>query len=198
MTSRNSIRLATAADVEAVARSLAIAFQDEPVSRWLVPDPVERAELWPGQLTILIERAIDHGAVYTTTEHAGVIVWLDRTRPIPAPPADHRARLARACGRWIDRFDHVHALLDRHHPTAPHHYLAVGGVHPDHRSTGLHTAMLRVHLELLDRNGIASYSEVSNPVVLDLAQRHGYRRMGDPFTLPDGTQLWPVWRPPGG
>ena len=196
MTSHDSIRLATAADVDGVARTLAIAFHDEPISQFLVPDPVERARRRPDQFALLVERALGHGAVYTTDDHAGAIVWFDHTRPEPPPDSDDAdAGQARAWGPWLDRLHQLHALLDRHHPDAPHHHLMVGGVHPDHRRTGLHTAMLRAHLSVLDEHGISAYSEVSNPIVLELARRHGFEAAADPVRLPDGSPLWPVWRP---
>ena len=90
------------------------------------------------------------------------------------------------------------ALFDQHHPTDPHHHLAFLAVHPDQQGQGLGSALLADYHARLDQRGVAAYLEASCERNRDLYLRHGYRPMGEPFRLPDGPPMWPMWRPPAG
>ncbi|HEX5493068.1 MAG TPA: GNAT family N-acetyltransferase [Mycobacteriales bacterium] len=87
-------------------------------------------------------------------------------------------------------------MFEAHHPSEPHHYLAFLAVRPERQGAGLGSALLRHHHARLDRTGVAAYLEASSPRSRELYLRHGYRPRGEPFTVPDGTPFWPMWRTP--
>ena len=49
-------------------------------------------------------------------------------------------------------------------------------------------------LELLDAEETPAYLEASSERSCHLYQRLGFRRHGEPFTLPDGPTVYPMWR----
>jgi GNAT superfamily N-acetyltransferase len=174
---------------------LADAFNDLPTARWLVDDPDERREAVRGQFELLVEHALGHGGVVTSGDLDGAVVWFDHTSH-PTPIPDYDRRLAEACGGHIARFQRLDRIMDEHHPTEPHHYVALVGVRKERRGNGIATAMLRRHHRVLDRDGVPAYLEAVSPETAGLYATLGYRALGEPYTLDEGgPYLYPMWRP---
>jgi GNAT superfamily N-acetyltransferase len=205
--------------VDQIGALLAAAFHDEPVSRWLQPDPATRVETGPGTLAglfagftaeamvtgtvdLLFDRDYDHGPVATA-------LWFDRT--IPAAPNDvdtqsdgqRDGAVSAGDGAGVGVFDErtggrwgqFERALSRPSPGAGHAYLMVMGVHPDHQGRGLGTRLLRRRLAVLDADRTPAYLEATGPASRALYARHGYRDHGQPLHLPDGGPcVWPMWR----
>lgn len=189
------IRRAGPADCEALSLVVAEAFHDLPPARWLVPDPDERARIFPHYFRLLIEHAVGHGEVHTVSGAAAVGVWFDVTSGLPPVPPGYDRRLAEVCGPWVDRFRVFDRILEHLHPRRPHHYLALLATRPGHQRTGLGTALLEHHHRHLDRYAIPAYLEASSPRSRDLYLRLGYELL-PAARLPDGPRLWPMWRRP--
>jgi GNAT superfamily N-acetyltransferase len=187
-----SIRRAGPADTAAVAKLIGTAFTPLAAVRWLLPEPSVRPRVMTANFRILVEHALSYGHVDVTEDGAGAAVWFDRTSPAPEPP-DYDRRLADACDPWTDRFRLLDKLFEENHPPAPHHHLALLAVTPERQGAGLGTALLRHHHARLDPAGTPAYLEASSPGSRDLYLRHGYE-LREPFTLPDGTEFWPMWR----
>jgi GNAT superfamily N-acetyltransferase len=193
-TSSPTIRRGTAADAGRVAELIATAFASLPAVAWLVPDPAARQRIMTADFRIFVDHAVEYGRIDIIDEAPAAAVWFPRTDPIPEP-ADYDRRLAEACGPWTDRFRVLDALFERNHPEEAHHHLALLAVHPDRQGAGLGSALLRKRHAELDAAGTPAYLESSSPRNRALYLRHGYES-GEPFTLPDGTPFWPMWRPP--
>lgn len=176
----------------AMARLIAEAFHGLPAAAWLVPPPEARRTILAAHFHILIEHAFFFGTVEVLADRSAVAVWFDRTRTIPPPPR-YEERLAAACGPYTERFTLFDKLLDEHHPTAPHHHLALLAVAPDKQCTGRGTALLRNHHAQLQRAGLPAYLEASSGGSRDLYRRHGYHPRPT-FHLPNGTAFYPMWR----
>jgi ribosomal protein S18 acetylase RimI-like enzyme len=187
------VRDATPDEAVRVADRIAGAFTDLAAARWLVPDRAERRDVLRRNFRIIVEHAFEHGQVNVLGDGSAVAVWLFADRHLPPPP-DYDQRRADACGPYTDRFATLDKLFDEHHPGDPHHHLAFLAVDPALQRTGRGTALLRHHHARLDADGIPGYLEASNTESRDLYARHGYRAR-EPFTLPDGTPFWPMWRP---
>jgi GNAT superfamily N-acetyltransferase len=181
-------------DAAAVADLIAEAFHPLPPAAWLVPDPGARSALLAGQFEILAEHALVYGMVHRTDGGDAVAVWFPRVEPVP-DPVDYERRLATACGDAVARFQVLDALLEDHHPTEPHHHLALLAVRPGRQGRGLGTALLDHHHGWLDSRGLPAYLEASSERNLHFYRRHGYREVA-PLRLPDGTPFWPMWRAP--
>lgn len=180
-------------EASATARLIAEAFHPLDAARWLVPPPHARQTILAAQFHILVEHAFSFGAVEVLADRSAVAVWFDRTRDIPAPPG-YDERLAAACGHYTDRFVLLDNLFDDHHPSQPHHHLALLAVTPGKQGAGRGTALLRHHHAALDRAGLPAYLEASSLASRDLYARHGYQDR-EIFHLPDGSAFYPMWRP---
>jgi ribosomal protein S18 acetylase RimI-like enzyme len=194
-----TVRKANRNDVTPLASTLAQAFQDDPVMRWLLPHPDTPLRRLPGmfamELTCLY---LPHDEVYTTRDLAGAAMW--------APPGGWRtppSSLLRAIPRlvWTLRGRTAAAVrcvaaIERMHPEEPHWYLSVVGTEPSRRHEGIGSALLAPVLARCDRDDIGAYLESSNKDNLVFYRHLGFEVTGS-IDLPDGgPQVWPMWRPP--
>jgi GNAT superfamily N-acetyltransferase len=198
------VRVVTAGpgDAPALVWVIAGAFRDLEVSRWLVPDPAERREVFPGYFAIYVEAALDGGTVLTTPGRDAAALWLPVGAGGPGElPEGHRESLAAVSGRHIARFEAFDAELSRSHPRGTaHEHLAVLAVRPDRQRLGIGTALLGARHRVLDAAGTPSYLEASDLAKREIYLRHGYADLGGPVRLPGGTApaMYPMWREPRG
>lgn len=201
MNPRDQIVQAQPRDANALSVVIAKAFHNLPPSTWLIPDSDARARLFPGYFRLFpIHEAIARGHVYTTTGRNAVALWLPPTPSDEPVPTDYEAKLAASTGTWAERFRTFDELLAKHHPhDIDHDHLAILAVHPDHQNQGLGSALLAAHHARLDAEDPprAAYLEASDASTRQLYLRHGYiLRPNAPIQLPDGPQMWPMWREP--
>jgi GNAT superfamily N-acetyltransferase len=184
-------------DVSAKAAAmLTEAFLDLPTAKWLVDDVDERRKAVLGQFAILAEHAAAHGGITVSGDLDGAVVWFDHTTP-PAPIPDYDERLRAACGEHTERFAYLDRLMEHHHPSEPHVYVALVGVREEMRGKGIATAMLREVHEGLDRVRTSAYLEAVSPETAALYETLGYRTHAKPFHLEKGgPALYPMWRHP--
>ncbi|SES49305.1 GNAT family N-acetyltransferase [Actinokineospora terrae] len=186
---------ATGSDVRQSASVVARAFESLPQTEWLIDTPADRLGVLTADFEILVEHAMTHGHVDAIGDHA-VAVWFDRTEGTIPAPADYAARVLSATGRYADRFHALDAAFAAHHPARPHHHLALLAVVPEKQGQGLGEALLRHHHAVLDTAGVAAFLEASTPASVRLYKREGYSPLGEPYALPDGPLMWPLWRQP--
>jgi len=105
-------------------------------------------------------------------------------------------RLEAACGRWTDHVLVLDDLFEQHHPTQPHHHLALLAVRHDRQHRGIGSMLLAQYHHRLDTMDTAAYLEAPAEANLTFYRRHGYTAR-QPFHLPgDGPPFWPMWREP--
>ncbi|GAA1295181.1 hypothetical protein GCM10009609_75800 [Pseudonocardia aurantiaca] len=85
--------------------------------------------------------------------------------------------------------------ISRRHAKDTSH-LAFLGVHPDRQGGGLGGRLLAERLARADADGLPAYLEASSARSVPLYERHGFRLLGDPVSLPDGPSVQPMWREP--
>jgi ribosomal protein S18 acetylase RimI-like enzyme len=193
------IRPARADELAAVGALVAWSFNDLDANAYLVPPLTDRLRVMGEFFTLYTEHAFRHGRVDVVDGAAGGLdaaaVWFDRTADVPEPP-DYGSRLAALAGQYLDHFEALDELFDKHHPVEPHWHLAFLAAHPDQQHRGLGSALMsRTHREL-DAAGVPEYLEATNQDNIRLYRRHGYQDM-IPFDilLPDGTPFYRMWRP---
>ncbi|MDZ5447096.1 hypothetical protein U2F26_31005 [Micromonospora sp. 4G57] len=169
-------------------------FADSTIGAWLVPDEHRRRDILSAVLRVWTEHALLFGEAYLLQDHSAAAVWLHRYGPL-SPPTGYGERLAVACGEYVDRFLHLDDVLHTHRPNGPHNHLAFFTVAPKpyrvrRASTLLATSNARMGQALLP-----TYTEAATLADRDLYARHGYVPL-EPFTLPDGTTTYPMWRTP--
>jgi ribosomal protein S18 acetylase RimI-like enzyme len=195
---RNSLlataaRPATAADVPAVARTLAAAFSDDPVFSYCYPDAAARRRILPRWFGIVAEANLPHGAIHIADEVAAAAVW------VPAGVEEDAlmgAALGEVSGRYAETLDEIFRRMDAIHPHEPHHYLFLLGTSPEWQCRGIGSALLRPMLDECDRDAMPAYLEATSEGSKRLYLRHGFEVTGE-IELPGGPSLWPMWRTPG-
>lgn len=191
----HAVRAATAEDVRPLTRSLARAFDDDPVMGYLFPSDVRR----PGQLARFFgyETRARLGSVWTVDGHAGGAVWAppDQWKTAPAEIVRGLPFFLRLFGRRLPAALRLLAMIERQHPGEPHWYLAVLGTDPDHQGRGVGTALLAPVLDRCDQQAVPAYLESSKESNVAFYARHGFVVTAE-LTLPGGPTVWPMWRDP--
>ncbi|MFF0745846.1 hypothetical protein ACFYVL_36190 [Streptomyces sp. NPDC004111] len=175
---------------------LATCFHDDAITRWIVPDPRERAARLPGFFRVFVELSAACDGILADPGGDGVLLFLP---PGAAPDeAALDADLARALGPYADAMRTVAALQAERHPAdAPHYYLSFGGVRPGRRRGGLLTGFLTTVTRRADAEGVGAYGEASSPGGEAAIGRIGFARVGGDIVLPGGgASLRPMWRDP--
>ena len=134
-----------------IAELIGDSFMHLGVTRWLVPDDAERAEILPRNFLIFVGYALTYGAVHVFADRCAAALWLPRGFEDLPPPYDYDRRVAEAGGAHTERFHQFDALFDQHHPHEPHHHLAFLAVSPARQGTGLGSRLLEHHHATLDR-----------------------------------------------
>jgi GNAT superfamily N-acetyltransferase len=195
------VRTAGRDDVAALATTLARAFQDDPVFRWLQPDPVRRAAALPSLFAAMARHHFLAGAgVQVATSKLGVgaaALW-DPPGKWAQHPVQQIAMLPAVLRTFRGRVGAARALSEEmkaNHPEEPHWYLAVIGSDPAMRGGGYGAALMRARLDRCDADGAPAYLESSNPDNIAYYLRFGFEVTGE-FSAAGGPPLWPMWRRP--
>jgi len=201
MSDAPAVRLATEADVPALARMLARAFYDDPVASWAFRPERRRTRALERFQATRIRQLLGEEGVWTNDELTCAALW--------ATPGHWRASL-RETAQIVPCFSSPGLLarlplvglgwmdLERKHPAKPlHWYLAVLGTEPQAQGRGLGSAVLRRVLEQCDEDGVGAFLESSKERNIDYYARHGFRVVGE-VRLPRGPLLWKMWRDPRG
>lgn len=183
---------ATAADVTAIASTLAAAFYHDPVFTWCYPDAERRRQILPSWFRAVLETNLPHGEIYTTRSDVGAAVWVP-----PGVEDDEQLsdNLGDISGEYAASLFGAFELMGEHHPRDLHHYLFLLGTRPDWQGKGIGTALMRPVLDLCDRDAMPAYLEATSEHNLRLYLRHGFEVAGE-IKLPNGPCMWPMWRRP--
>lgn len=188
-----------AADTYAVARTLALAFEDDPHFSWIVRDNSRRlSKLERGFATFTSRVWLPHHESYTHERCSGAALWLPpgewhlsviaQLLLLPAVVRDLRADAARLLRALT--------FIERKHPRDRHWYLPVIGVAPTWQGRGYGAALLRPVLERCDLDRVPAYLEASSPRNRTLYGRHGFEVVEECSYANDGPPLWRMWREP--
>ncbi|MFD9464661.1 GNAT family N-acetyltransferase [Streptomyces sp. NPDC060027] len=199
-----AIRVAGEADRELVVRLLDKAFQDDPVSNWVFPDPAHRRATHPRLMAAFTDAVLAEGRVDLAEDGSACALWLslpdgehgDATES-DGEDEDGPAQLRAAVDPDNERVELIGRLTADVHPVGrAHAYLWMIGVAPERQGEGLGSALIESVLERCDREGLAAYLEASNDRSRALYERLGFVLTGRPLDLPDGPRMWPMWRDP--
>ena len=196
-TDTTQIGKASAADLPRIATTLARAFFDDPVLRWMCPDDRRRRELLPAFFSLFAETLQRHDEIHVAGETAGAALWLPPGQALV--PEDEAAefgrRLEEMAGVDAERAFTISKLIDEHHPPGAYYFLQFMGVEPRNQGHGIGSALLARMLEHCDREGARAYLDATSPHNKRLYERHGFRASGQ-FAPEGGPPLWSMWREP--
>ena len=189
---------ATVLDNPRLAATLARAFDDDPVTLWLLPRSRRRMRM-VALFDLLLRSQIGLGETYSTPDGVGAAVWAppDRWRFDVAFMADSLDEFRSIVGANFDRAVEVYATLEEAHPAdQPHWYLATLGIHPDWQGAGIGAALMEPVLARADAESLPAYLESSKESNIAYYTRYGFELEGK-LNLPSGgPSIWPMWREP--
>ncbi|WP_329334858.1 GNAT family N-acetyltransferase [Streptomyces sp. NBC_00663] len=196
-----AIRAAGQDDRDLVVRLLDRAFQNDPVSRWVFPGDEYRRATHHKLMAAFTDIVLADGRIDLTEDGTACALWL----PMPAEAhgedegngGDGPAQMRASIDPANERIELIARLTEDIHPVGrAHEYLWMIGVSPDHQGEGLGTALIGAVLDRCDREGLPAYLEASSARSRVLYERLGFALLNRPLDLPDGPQMWPMWREP--
>lgn len=194
-----TVRLATRTDVDTLGRSLASAFDDDPVWEWLLPDRSSFTRRAARILACVTQMHLGHQSVWMPAGGEAAGIWSPPKRykvtPREFAPVAHRF-LPAAGLSGLRRFASM-APVEKLHPPEPHWYLAVLGTDQAHQGKGLGSAVMAPALAKADEAGVGCYLESSKESNIPFYARHGFEVTGT-YDLGKGSgpRLWLMWRDP--
>lgn len=191
-------------DALVAVETLAAAFHADPLFGFMLPEPVERrrfirvvmsmnlAQSGPDGFVYTPAGGATHGAMFVTppgawpTPRARLLAHLfaPSRPPLPVPSAPF-LRCALGCL----------SMMERLHPTDPHWYLHVLGVHPDRAGQGHGGALLRELLRLAGSDGRPCWLETAKESNLGFYRRFGFELVHTLPTPRGGPPMWTMRRP---
>jgi GNAT superfamily N-acetyltransferase len=186
--------VAPATDEARAIATITIAFSNDPVTRWVLPDANFYLTHWPAFVKAFGGAAFDHGTADAIDACGGVALWLP---PGVAPDEETmRAIMDEVIPADLqDDFSGFMGRVDEFHPTESHWYLPLIGVDVTKQGLGYGSALLRHALERCDRDQLPAYLEASSPKNRQLYARHGFEELG---VIQEGSSppMWPMQRTP--
>jgi GNAT superfamily N-acetyltransferase len=193
-----AVRVATEADLDAIAVTLGRAFEHDPVWAWCFAGE-ERERKLAGLGAVFrfaAAAALDHGWVRIAGDAAAVALWIPPGEPEMSDADEERfpAFVEAECGPTAAaRVLTLMGAFERNHPhEPPHFYLSVLGTDPDHAGQGIGMALVAANLEEVDAAGASAFLESSNPANVRRYERAGFRPDREVALVDDltATQMW--------
>lgn len=192
----NTPRTATIDDAPLIGRTLARAFEDDPMMRWFFPGDASReAGLSRYFATLFTRQYLRHGVCELTG--AAAAFWVPpQARDKAVPDAETVRELADILGDRAGLFRETVEAAAGHGPQEPHWYLAVIGADPAGQGQGHGSALLRSGLARADAAGLPVCLESSKAANLPVYEHFGFTVL-DEVRLPgNGPTLWAMRRAP--
>lgn len=194
------IRKVTRDDVPAVSRLLARAFDDDPFITYLVKQDARRFERMTSLMRLVLTNyTMNLEETYVTEGFEGAASWNAPSRRPGGLLTDLRGlpSLVSATGfGGVGQAIRALDLLEQEHPKAPHYYLEIIGVEPEHQGKGIGSQLMASVLSRADQEGAPAYLENSKERNLPLYERHGFRVTKELHLPKGGPTVWLMWREP--
>ncbi|MCL2528595.1 MAG: GNAT family N-acetyltransferase [Defluviitaleaceae bacterium] len=191
------IRPINPSEISKIADLLSTGYYHDKFFKWSVDCDASRHKIVADYYKVYLSAVgcVSHVAVAPCGEIVGATVWL---------PHDTDAgiydEIDKVVGEYAPQF---RAVCDRSHdsepPMAPFYQLVGFVVTGAVQGRGVGGALLKYHLDILDKKGIPTYLEASTPYFGGgVYGRFGYQQVGELMVFADTAVLYPLWRPAGG
>jgi ribosomal protein S18 acetylase RimI-like enzyme len=98
--------------------------------------------------------------------------------------------------RVMEQWLRIFHKFDKLHPSQPHWYILILGVHPEHQGKGLGGQLLKQVLQRADDEKAPVYLESSNPKNLDFYRRYGFEVTDEIVPISGCPPIWGLFREP--
>jgi ribosomal protein S18 acetylase RimI-like enzyme len=189
-----AVRTAMAADAGRCLDVLVLAFENDPVCRWVWPERRQYLKAFPRFARAFGGRAIDLGSAHYYEGFLGVALWLP---PGVGPDEESLVEIMQqtVTGERLQEVFSMFEQMGAYHPGEPHMHLPLIGVGPASRGRGVGSELLRAMLETCDRDQIPAYLEATSPRNVALYRRHGFEALGK-IRVEDCPVIVPMLRRP--
>lgn len=158
--------------------TLVSAFTDDPVERWLYPEPRQYLMHFPEFLRAFGGKAFEEHTVWSLDKFSAVALWL----PPGAEPDGSAITTVLTESVASDKHGDVFSVLeqmDSAHPNYPHWYLPWFGVDAALQGRGLGGQLMKACLGIVDASHLPAYLETPNPRTISFYERHGFAVTGE-------------------
>jgi len=157
-----------------VIATIVSAFIEDPVERWLFPEPFQYLTHFPTFVAAFGGAAFAQQSVWTLGEFAAAAVWIPPGGEADAETIVAVLRESVSPSQHADTFA-VLEQMDEAHPSYPHWYLPWLGVDPAYRGAGLGGQLLTRCLQIVDDDHMPAFLETPNPRTISFYERHGFQ-----------------------
>ena len=180
------------AHIKPASLMLARAFNDDPLSAYVFPNPEERIKKMPYGYQFVLRYNLFHGRIFETSPHLeGVAVWVSSDnlgtsfwRMLFSGAIWPAIKMGLEAGRKMQEIDRY--VDKRHHELLPakHWYLALLGVDQQHQKKGFASQLLNGMLSEIDREGLPCYLETEGSQNVSMYQHFGFKVIEE-LAIPD-------------
>jgi ribosomal protein S18 acetylase RimI-like enzyme len=192
----------TKKDILPGAVTLAKAFQDYPLTRWLVPDESTRLKTQSRGFRGTVQGGIQYGEVYATSaKMEGLAIWY-----FPGEQWEPQQRKF-SPQRWFsslfadrERMRRVRSWVDyangirKHVVPGRHLYLQILGVDPDYQGQGYASRLLKPMLTRADREGLPCFLDTEVEKNVKLYEHFGFKVEGEGLVPGSNVHSWAMVR----
>lgn len=185
-------------DVAAISLTLAKAFHDDPIKRFLAGGRELTTEQVLPFFDAFTRIQLPHEETYVTPGVEAAALW--------APPGAWKVPVT-SIVKYTPRFLKLYGLrffsnlqvltdLEKLHPEEPHYYLEFIGTDPAHQGKGFGKMLFEPMVERADREGVGMYLENSKEQNLAFYGRFGFEVRQRMEHRRGGPPMWLMWRDP--
>jgi ribosomal protein S18 acetylase RimI-like enzyme len=195
MTPQQEANVSPATDEGRALATVTMAFSNDPIARWFLPDASRYLTYWPQVLKAFGGAALAKGTADSIDDYGGVALWLP---PGVAPDEEAMGPIMDE-GVPSNMQEEAFGFMERmgeFHLTEPHWYLPFIGVDVTKQGRGYGSVLLRHALERCDPDGAPAYLDATSPSSKRLYERHGFKELGV-IQVGSSPPMWPMQRNPG-
>ncbi|MFJ7196422.1 MULTISPECIES: GNAT family N-acetyltransferase [unclassified Streptomyces] len=192
----NTPKTATLDDAAQISRSLALAFDDDPMMRSFFPAGSSRQASLVSCFTTISTRQYVPGSVCERTGSAAAFWVPPEAQAKAMPDAETIQELLNILGDRAGLFKETIETAAAHRPEEPHWYLALIGADPAAQGQGQGAALLRSGPAKAGAAGLPAYLESSKAANLPFYGYFGFTVREEVRLTENGPTLWAMWREP--
>lgn len=177
--------------IEAASRVAARALQNDPLSVFYYPDPIERKKSTILRCEIQILAGFLSGEVYTTSNSIeGVSVWIphgikEKKKENPSKDIVKKLRKIRRelaldplFTEKLNKVNEIFVSLHTEQAPFPHWLLVLLAVDPSQQGKGYSSMLVRPKLSESDKQNLPSYLNTQNEINLPIYEHFGFELIG--------------------